>query len=105
MRWGDSNSFSAPSRLRFPRKAAYFTLIAAEAMARCQSDDAAESASSLYLAASHLYSRQGNVFEHGDDCETRYGWATLRAAALGGLSSQPVEKEIAEAGENSHAHA
>ena len=74
-------------------------------MARCQSDDAAECASSLYLAASHLYSRQGNVFDHGDDCETRYGWATLRAAALGGLSSQPVEKEIAEAGENSHAHA
>ncbi|KAL3806041.1 hypothetical protein ACHAXA_000182 [Cyclostephanos tholiformis] len=96
-RWGDSNSFSTPSRLRFPRKAAFFTLVAAEAMMRCQSDDAAEYASSLYLAASHLYSRQGNVFEHGDDCATRYGWATLRAAALQGMSSQTVEKDVAEA--------
>jgi hypothetical protein len=72
---------------------------------RCQSDDAAEYASSLYLAASHLYSRQGNVFEHGDDCATRYGWATLRAAALQGMSSQTVEKDVAEAGENMNASA
>ncbi|KAL3791402.1 hypothetical protein ACHAW5_005776 [Stephanodiscus triporus] len=101
-RWGDSKSCSTSPRLRFPRKAAFFTLVAAEAMARCQSDDSAECASNLYLAASHLYSRQGNVFEHGDDCATRYGWATLRAAALQGLSSQLVDKEVAEAGEDSN---
>ena len=54
-------------------------------MTRCQCDDAADRASSLYLAASHLYYREGNVFEHGDDGLTRYGWATLRATALQGL--------------------
>ena len=70
-------------------------------MTRCQCDDAADRASSLYLAASHLYSREGNVFEHGDDGLTRYGWATLRATALQGLSSQPSDKEVAEAGEMS----
>ncbi|KAL7539116.1 hypothetical protein ACHAXR_009033 [Thalassiosira sp. AJA248-18] len=95
--WGDSNENSVHSRLRFPRKAAFFTLVAAEAMTRCECTDAAERASSLYLAASHLYSRQGNVFEHGDDCITRYGWATLRTATLQGLSSQPADKEVAEA--------
>ena len=63
-------------------------------------DDAARRASSLYLAASHLYSRRGNVFEHGDEgVVTRYGWAMLRAAALQGLSSQTADKEVAEAGE------
>ena len=75
------------------------SLVGAEAMTRCQCDDAADRASSLYLAASHLYSREGNVFEHGDDGLTRYGWATLRATALQGLSSQPSDKEVAEAGE------
>jgi hypothetical protein len=74
-------------------------------MTRCRSDDATEYASSLYLAASHLYSQQGNVFEHGGDCATRYGWATLRAAALQGLSLQTVEKEVAEAGKNTNAQA
>ena len=63
-------------------------------------EDAARRASSLYLAASHLYSRRGNVFEHGDEgVVTRYGWATLRATALQGLSLQPADKEVAEAGE------
>lgn len=96
--WGDSDENSTSSRLRFPRKAAFFTLVGAEAMTRCQFKDAADRASSLYLAASHLYSRVGNEFEHGDEGLTRYGWATLRAASLQGLSSQPADKEVAEAG-------
>lgn len=96
--WGDSDGNATQSRLRFPRKAAFFTLVAAEAMTRCESADAACRASSLYLSAAHLYSRQANVFEHGDDCITRYGWATLRAASLQGLSSQPSDKEVAETG-------
>jgi len=96
-KWGDSVNDKSESRLHFPRKAAFFTLVGAEVMTRCQSDDAAERASSLYLAASHLYSRMGNEFEHGDEGATRYGWATLRAAALQGLSSQPTDKEVAEA--------
>lgn len=113
--WGtsdDDNSTSkSHSRLRFPRKAAFFTLVAAEAMARCnECPDAPERASSLYLAASHLYSRKGNVFEHGDNgsndggAVTRYGWATLRAAALEGLSMQPSDGEVAEAGKKKYLH-
>mmetsp|Transcript_17281 Transcript_17281/g.35060 ORF Transcript_17281/g.35060 Transcript_17281/m.35060 type:complete len:1797 (-) Transcript_17281:136-5526(-) len=95
--WDISSGPSTPSRLRFPRKAAFFTLVAAEAMARCQGSDSGERASSLYLAASHLYTRKGNVFEHGNDGLTRYGWATLRASALQGLSSQQSDKTVAEA--------
>jgi hypothetical protein len=74
-------------------------MIAADAMARCHGPEDGDRASSLYLAASHLYSRKGNVFEHGDVGLTRYGWGTLRAAALQGLSSQPSDKVVAEAGE------
>ncbi|KAK1742006.1 trafficking protein particle complex subunit 9 [Skeletonema marinoi] len=91
--WGSSSGSGSPSsRLRFPRKAAYFTLIAAEAMSRCRSVDAGQRASNLYVAASHLYSRKGNE----DDSLTKYGWATLRASALQGLSCQPSDKPVAE---------
>ncbi|KAL7492472.1 hypothetical protein ACHAWT_004966 [Skeletonema menzelii] len=91
--WGNSSGSGSPSpRLRFPRKAAYFTLIAAEAMSRCKSDDAGQRASNLYVAASHLYSRKGNE----EDSLTKYGWATLRASALQGLSCQPADKPVAE---------
>ena len=97
-RWGDDAV--THTRHRYPRKAALFTQIAAEAMDRCGSSDAAIRSSSLYLAASHLYSPSGNN-EYGDGVEgnsaTRYGWATLRAAALKGLCSQPADKEVAEA--------
>ena len=95
--WGSSSGDGSPSsRLRFPRKAAYFTLIAAEAMARCKSIDAGQRASNLYVAATHLYSRKGNQFEHDDDSLTKYGWATLRTSALQGLSCQPSDKPVAE---------
>jgi len=95
--WGGSMGAGSPSsRLRFPRKAAHFTLIAAEAMSRCKSVDAGQRASNLYVAASHLYSRKGNEFEHDDDNLTKYGWATLRASALQGLSCQPSDEPVAE---------
>ncbi len=97
--WG-STSDSTASRLRFPRKAAFFTLVAAEAMARCNCVNALERASQLYLAASHLYSRNGNAFENGNNSATRYGWATLRVASLQGLASQSIDMEAAEAGEH-----
>ena len=97
-RWGDDAVTHI--RHRYPRKAALFTQIAAEAMDRCGSSDAAIRSSSLYLAAAHLYSPSGNdeYCEGGDrNSATRYGWATLRAAALKGLCSQPADKEVAEA--------
>ena len=90
--WGSSTSSGSSSRLRFPRKAAYFTLIAAESMSRCKSVDAGQRASNLFVAASHLYSRNGNE----DYSLTKYGWATLRASALQGLSFQQSDKPVAE---------
>ena len=98
--WGNSKPDSITSRLRFPRKAAFFTLVAAEAMTRCDCDSSLERASRFYLAASHLYSRNGNEFEHGDHGVTRYGWTTLRVATLQGLASQRADKEAAESGKN-----
>ena len=74
-------------------------MIAAEAMSRCDSLDAGSRASNLYLASSQLYSREGNEFEHGGEKLTRYGWATLRTETLQGLSSQPSDMMVAEAGE------
>lgn len=91
---------SDQSRLRFPRKAAFFTIIAAEAMSNSDTLDAGSRASNLYLAASQLYSREGNDFEHGGDKLTRYGWATLRSETLVGLSSQPSDLMVAEAGKD-----
>lgn len=98
--WGTLAPDATATRLRFPRKAAFFTLVAAEAMTRCHCVNAAELASRLYLAASHLYSWNGNVFEHGDDSGTRYGWASLRVATLQGLASQSADLEAAEAGKS-----
>ena len=68
-------------------------------MSHCEDLDAGSKASNLYLAASQLYSCEGNEFEHGGDKLTRYGWATLRSETLVGLSSQPSDMIISEAGE------
>lgn len=95
--WGDCSNVE--SRLRFPRKAAFFTIIAAEAMSNCESFGTRTS--NLYLAASQLYSQQGNeLFEDGGNKMTRYGWATLRSETLVGLasSSQSSDMILAEAG-------
>lgn len=68
-------------------------------MSNSDSLDAGSRSSNLYLAASQLYSREGNAHEHGGDKMTRYGWATLRSGVLVGLSSQPSDVIVAEAGE------
>lgn len=94
--WDDC-SYTDQSRLRFPRKAAFFTIIAAEAMSNCESFGSRTS--NLYLAASQLFSQQGNeLFDNGGDKSTRYGWATLRSETLVGLASQPSDMILAEAG-------
>ena len=98
--WGTLAPDATATRLRFPRKAAFFTLVAAEAMTRCHCVNAVERASRLYLAASHLYSRNGNVFEHRDDSETRYGWASLRVATVQGLPSESAACEAEDTGKD-----
>lgn len=87
----DADSFY--SRLRLPRKAAYFTAVSAEAMTQCGGDDdSSHRASSLWLAASQLYAKDSNGF----DCvSSGYAWATLRASVLHALSQQ-VDQVSAE---------
>jgi len=103
--WGSSregDSSALYDRLRMPRKAAYFTTVAAEAMAtaarynRSSSPDTYERAANLWLAACHLYTRDGNAFD-GSGIASGYAWATLRASTLYALTRQrdPISAEVA----------
>jgi hypothetical protein len=81
------------NRIRLPRKAAFFSVVAAEAMSSCESDDSSQRAASLWLAASHLLSQQGNQYDESNN----YSWVALRIAALHGVSQQ-IGKTAAEQG-------
>lgn len=81
-KWG-SYGEGPYARLRLPRKAAFFATVAAEAMSACPGSDSALRAASLWLAASRLYSRDGNRFVGSG---SNYTWATLRASILQALS-------------------
>jgi len=74
---------TAYKRLIFPRKAAYFCTIAAEAAVQSKVGTA-YSTTGLWLAASYLYSTEGNNF----DCKSQYAWASLRVTMLHMLSQQ-----------------
>jgi hypothetical protein len=81
--------------VRFPRKAAFFTTIAAEAMSKYTAKDSIDyQGSSLWLAASQLYDRKGNTLEEE---AMKYGWSTLRATVLHALSQQE-DPLVSEAG-------
>lgn len=67
-------------RLAAPRKAAFFTTIAAEALMASDS----KGAPIVWLAAAQLYSKESNTYKEGSN----YGWATLRAATLHAVSTQ-----------------
>lgn len=75
----DSNPFK---RIFLPRKAAFFTVVAAEAMTQSRATEASSRAGSLWAAASHLYSKEANAFHE----DRSYAWSTLRATVLHGLS-------------------
>ena len=72
--------------VRLPRKAAFFATVAAEALSKYTARDTIDyQGSSLWLAATQLYSKSGNAIEN----ETKkYGWSTLRATVLHALSQQ-----------------
>jgi hypothetical protein len=72
------------TRLRLPRKAAFFTTVAAESMSRCTSKDASQRAANLWIALSQLYSHCGNMY----DDSSNYAWVALRVATLHGLAQQ-----------------
>jgi hypothetical protein len=76
------NSNSSFRRLHFPRKAAYFSILAAESMTQCKVDDAPKCAAGFWAAASHLYSKEGNKF----DGNSAYAWASLRVTVLNAMS-------------------
>ena len=81
--------------MKFPRKAALFTTVAAESISKFT---AAESfqyrASALWLVVNQLYSKDANPI---DSNQHMYGWAALRAATLHALSKQedPMASEKA----------
>ena len=81
--WGslDTRNY-VQKRLSLPRKAAFFTAVAAESMSQCKAADAQTRASGFWAAASHLYSKDGNKF----DGNNMYAWAALRATILHGMS-------------------
>jgi len=69
-------------RLRLPRKAAFFTVIAAESMSQCKLPDARISSAGYWAAATHLYANNGNKSGGNNS----YAWANLRVSILHGLS-------------------
>jgi len=68
-------------RITLPRKAAFFSAVAAESISS-GSGRFDQRARELWLLASNLYASRGNSSVHGGS----YGWATLRASILHGLS-------------------
>lgn len=68
-------------RITLPRKAAFFSVVAAESIST-GSGRFDQRARELWLLASNLYSGKGNTSLGGGS----YGWATLRASILHGLS-------------------
>jgi len=94
-RWKFQHTFLDGHIIKLPRKAAFFSSIAAEALSNYTSNDFDKyRGSSLWLAASQLYSKDGNKM----DADSRaYGWSTLRAVVLHALSKQedPIMSEAA----------
>lgn len=81
--------------VHLPRKAAFFTTVAAEALSKHTARDSIDyQGSSLWLAAAQLYGKDTNSFETG---AKGYGWSTLRAAVLHALSQQE-DAVMSEAG-------
>lgn len=72
---------STAPRISLPRKAAFFSAVAAESISS-GSGRFDQRARELWLLASNMYSNKENSSVHGGN----YGWATLRASILHGLS-------------------
>lgn len=79
-------------RIIFPRKAAFFATVAADAISQCRNMESILCGSEMWLAASQFYSRTSNA-----DGAHDYGWATLRVSVLHALSQQE-DKVSSEAG-------
>jgi hypothetical protein len=75
---------SDANRVPLPRKAAFFAVVAAEAMTGANVERSQQKARDLWLLATHLYSNRPND-QGGVGC---YGWVGLRAITLNALSLQ-----------------
>lgn len=80
--WVFTSKKKSSERLRLPRKAAFFTVIAAESMSQCKLPDARISSAGYWAAATHLYASSGNQFGG----KNSYAWANLRVSILHGMS-------------------
>ncbi len=76
------NDISSFRIQQFPRKAAFFSILAAESMSQCKVAGSQKCAAGFWAAASQLYSKEGNKF----DGNMAYAWACLRATVLNGMS-------------------
>ena len=77
-----------PSRVQLPRKAAYFSIIAAETISSMHPGVDNPLAENLWLLASQLYSWRRNEAPGKSEEGGSYAWATLRASILHALSMQ-----------------
>lgn len=81
--WIEPEKWDIPiHRENFPRKAAFFTTVAAESMSQCSTREANICSQGFWAAAAHLYSKAGNNF----DGSNYYAWATLRATIYNAIS-------------------
>lgn len=80
------------TRVSFQRKAAFFAVVAAEAMSEIDGDTPDERTSALWLHASRMLTQAGNKQDTGS-----YGWAALRSVALHGLSMQSLRDSSEDA--------
>ena len=95
--WGSLDGKHVDKRFKLPRKAAFFTTIAAETMSQCIATGAQTCAIGFWVAASHFYSKERNKFSSDD----KYAWACLRTTVFhamslhgGGISSEKAIEKL-----------
>ena len=94
-RWKKTNT----ERIQLPRKAAFFTVVAAEAMSNMSGGTSNGVLENLWSLACQLYSRKPNDIFGSTDEIGSYAWATLRASTLHALSLEGSSPTCLEASE------
>jgi len=90
---------TSQDRIQLPRKAAFFTVVAAETMSSMNTDGPNPVLENLWLLACQLYTRRPNEPHGATDELGSYAWATLRASTLSALSLQGTSHVCMEASE------
>eukprot|EP00523_Entomoneis_sp_CCMP467_P012105 CAMPEP_0168719272 /NCGR_PEP_ID=MMETSP0724-20121128/949_1 /TAXON_ID=265536 /ORGANISM="Amphiprora sp., Strain CCMP467" /LENGTH=1561 /DNA_ID=CAMNT_0008765813 /DNA_START=94 /DNA_END=4776 /DNA_ORIENTATION=+ len=90
---------TSQAKILLPRKAAYFSAVAAESMTSMNQGISNPVLENVWLLACQLYSKRPNEAFGASDELGSYGWATLRASTLHGLSLQGSTPASLEASE------